>query len=156
MDHPLRSDTQKVLRGRVVQLLKSGFNIIKDSNIVFVAAETVLKKNAVSLKQFSRIYFQSMSFSNQNLRWKTISPMRMTTPSILQISRPWSQISPLQLFFSQRHPAHLRSWVIFRANRSWRPRRYLSSTQTIKNLVASYLLGQQAKLRKSQFLRCPC
>lgn len=36
MDHPLRSDTQKSLRGRVVQLFKNGFNIIKDSNIVFV------------------------------------------------------------------------------------------------------------------------
>ncbi|MEP1535511.1 MAG: retron St85 family effector protein [Paracoccaceae bacterium] len=36
MDHPLRSDTQKVLRNRVVQLLNSGFNIIKNSNIVFV------------------------------------------------------------------------------------------------------------------------
>lgn len=36
MDHPLRSDDCKELRGRVVQLLKSGFSILRQSNIVFV------------------------------------------------------------------------------------------------------------------------
>jgi hypothetical protein len=36
MDHPLRSDKNKSLRSRVVSLLKNGFNIIKESNIVFV------------------------------------------------------------------------------------------------------------------------
>lgn len=36
MDHPIREDTNKVLRGRMVQLLKSGFNILNQSNIVFV------------------------------------------------------------------------------------------------------------------------
>lgn len=40
MDHPLRSDAQKVLRSRVVQLAKNGFDIIKDSNIVFVCGGT--------------------------------------------------------------------------------------------------------------------
>lgn len=36
MDHPIREDENKVLRGRLVQLLLNGFNIISRSNIVFV------------------------------------------------------------------------------------------------------------------------
>ena len=36
MDHPLRNNTNKVLRGRMVHLIKNGFNIINGSNIVFV------------------------------------------------------------------------------------------------------------------------
>lgn len=36
MDHPLRDDENKALRGRVVQLLKNGFSILRQSNIVFV------------------------------------------------------------------------------------------------------------------------
>lgn len=36
MDHPIREDTSKVLRGRVVQLLKEGYYILNQSNIVFV------------------------------------------------------------------------------------------------------------------------
>lgn len=36
MDHPLRNDTNKVLRSRMVHLIKNGFNIINRSNIVFV------------------------------------------------------------------------------------------------------------------------
>lgn len=36
MDHPLRSDKNKSLRSRVVSLLRNGFSIIKESNIVFV------------------------------------------------------------------------------------------------------------------------
>lgn len=36
MDHPVREDTNKVLRGRMVSLLKNGYNILHQSNIVFV------------------------------------------------------------------------------------------------------------------------
>ncbi|UZD90321.1 retron St85 family effector protein [Cognatishimia activa] len=36
MDHPLLSDTNKELRSRVIQLLKNGFSILRQSNIVFV------------------------------------------------------------------------------------------------------------------------
>lgn len=36
MDHPIRSDTNKVLRGRMVQLFKNGYYILRHSNIVFV------------------------------------------------------------------------------------------------------------------------
>ena len=36
MDHPLRSDQNRELRKRVVQLLKNGFSIQRQSNIVFV------------------------------------------------------------------------------------------------------------------------
>lgn len=36
MDHPLRSDENKDLRRKVVQLLRNGFNIRRQSNIVFV------------------------------------------------------------------------------------------------------------------------
>lgn len=36
MDHPLRSKENKDLRGRVVQFFKTGFNILRQSNIVFV------------------------------------------------------------------------------------------------------------------------
>jgi len=36
MDHPLRDDSNISLRGRVVQLLKIGFSVLRDSNIVFV------------------------------------------------------------------------------------------------------------------------
>ncbi len=36
MDHPIRESTNKVLRGRMVQLLKDGYNILNQSNIVFV------------------------------------------------------------------------------------------------------------------------
>lgn len=36
MDHPLRNTANKVLRGRVVQLLTNGYNIISQKNIVFV------------------------------------------------------------------------------------------------------------------------
>lgn len=36
MDHPIRKDTNKVLRGRMVQLLKDGYYILNQSNIVFV------------------------------------------------------------------------------------------------------------------------
>lgn len=36
MDHPVRDSTNKVLRGRMVQLLKDGYNILNQSNIVFV------------------------------------------------------------------------------------------------------------------------
>lgn len=36
MDHPVRADTNKVLRGRMVQLLKDGYNILNQSNVVFV------------------------------------------------------------------------------------------------------------------------
>ncbi|MEP4031625.1 retron St85 family effector protein [Roseibium polysiphoniae] len=36
MDHPIRSEKAKSLRGRVVQLLKTGFSAPRQSNIVFV------------------------------------------------------------------------------------------------------------------------
>lgn len=36
MDHPLRTDENKQLRKRVVQVLKNGFNILRQTNIVFV------------------------------------------------------------------------------------------------------------------------
>lgn len=36
MDHPLRSDDKKALRGRVVHILQNGFSIMRDSNIIFV------------------------------------------------------------------------------------------------------------------------
>lgn len=36
MDHPVREDTNKVLRGRMVSLLANGYNIIRQPNIVFV------------------------------------------------------------------------------------------------------------------------
>jgi hypothetical protein len=36
MDHPLRNEENKELRGRVVHLLKNGFSILRQSNIVFV------------------------------------------------------------------------------------------------------------------------
>ncbi|MEQ8710863.1 MAG: retron St85 family effector protein [Rhodospirillales bacterium] len=36
MDHPLRSKDYKLLRGRVVQILREGFHIRRQSNIVFV------------------------------------------------------------------------------------------------------------------------
>lgn len=36
MDHPIRDEDNKALRGRVVQLLRNGFNILRQSNIVFV------------------------------------------------------------------------------------------------------------------------
>lgn len=36
MDHPIRESTNKVLRGRMVQLLRDGYNILNQSNIVFV------------------------------------------------------------------------------------------------------------------------
>lgn len=36
MDHPVRDDANKVLRGRMVSLLTNGYNIIHQSNIVFV------------------------------------------------------------------------------------------------------------------------
>lgn len=36
MDHPLRDATNKALRSRVIQLLKNGYSIINQTNIVFV------------------------------------------------------------------------------------------------------------------------
>lgn len=36
MDHPLRSEKNKILRGRVVDFLKNDFSIMRDSNIIFV------------------------------------------------------------------------------------------------------------------------
>ncbi len=36
MDHPIRESANKALRGRMVRLLKNGFNILNQSNIVFV------------------------------------------------------------------------------------------------------------------------
>ena len=36
MDHPVREDANKGLRGRMVSLLTNGYNIIHQSNIVFV------------------------------------------------------------------------------------------------------------------------
>lgn len=53
MDHPVREDTNKVLRGRVVQLLKDGYHILKQSNIVFVCGGN--KPNDMR-NQFERVF----------------------------------------------------------------------------------------------------
>lgn len=40
MDHPIRSESNKKLRSRVVHLLKYGFAVLRSSNIVFVCGGT--------------------------------------------------------------------------------------------------------------------
>ncbi|MBM2291436.1 retron St85 family effector protein [Sulfitobacter pseudonitzschiae] len=53
MDHPIREDTSKVLRGRVVQLLKEGYYILNQSNIVFVCGGN---KSSDMRSQFETVF----------------------------------------------------------------------------------------------------
>jgi len=53
MDHPLRNETNKELRRRVIHLLSNGFNIIRQSNIIFVCGGN---KDGDMRRKFQKVF----------------------------------------------------------------------------------------------------